>query len=211
MEPQLFKELIIETRLRHLLSGWCINDKDFSIHTSREFAQDNLTEISNFSHFNCSEIKLGSKWDKQKIESAGFISDNLETNGLLEYYQNISYSIVESNSDYQDVRFCVGEAVETTLSDGEQPAFGIVKGIIGHKWNDDQDYIFIYLEWLEYLNKFDDLLDCPIYYLQNANNNSWDRIHPISIVSRLPYIPFIHNCKSKCSLQQHDITNREYI
>ncbi|RIB09160.1 hypothetical protein C2G38_2044550 [Gigaspora rosea] len=233
MAPQLFKELIIELRLRHLLSGWCIDDNDFSIHTSREFAQDNLTEISNFSHFNCSEIKLGSKWDKQKIESAGFISDNLETNGLLEcimrvyssyfsieqallnmkirYYQNVSYSIVESNGDYQDVRFCVGEAVETTLSDGGQPAFGIVKGIIGHKWNDDQDYIFIYLEWLEYLNKFDDLLDCPIYRLQNANNNSWDRIHPISIVSRSPYIPFIHNCKSKCSLQQHDITNCEYI
>ncbi|CAG8662185.1 16941_t:CDS:10, partial [Gigaspora margarita] len=147
--PQLFKELIIEPQLHHLLSGWCIDNNDFSIHTSWEFAQD--------------------------------------------------------------VRFCVGEAVETTLSDGGQPIFGIVKEIIGHKWNNDQDYIFINLKWLEYLNKFDDLLDCPIYHLQNANNNSWDRIHPISIVSRSPYIPFVHNCKSKCSLQQYDITNREYI
>lgn len=33
MTPQsIFKELIIEPRLRHLLSGWCINDSSFSIH-----------------------------------------------------------------------------------------------------------------------------------------------------------------------------------
>ncbi|RIB26739.1 hypothetical protein C2G38_1954571, partial [Gigaspora rosea] len=41
MAPQLFKELIIELRLRHLLLSWCIDDNDFSIHTSQEFAQGN--------------------------------------------------------------------------------------------------------------------------------------------------------------------------
>ncbi|CAG8780989.1 10256_t:CDS:2, partial [Gigaspora rosea] len=106
-------------------------------------------QISDLSHFNCSEIKPGSKWNRQKIESAGFVTDDLETNGLLE-------SII----------FCVGEAVETTLSNDGQPVFGIVKGIIEHKWNNDQICVFIYLEWLKYLNKFDDLLGCPIYCLQ---------------------------------------------
>ena len=28
----IFKELIIEPRLRHLLSGWCINDSSLSLH-----------------------------------------------------------------------------------------------------------------------------------------------------------------------------------
>ncbi|CAG8748815.1 8915_t:CDS:1, partial [Gigaspora rosea] len=51
----------------------------------------------------------------------------------------------ESNSDFQDVRFCVSEADETTLSNNGQPAFGVVKGIIEHKWNDNQVYVFIYL------------------------------------------------------------------
>jgi hypothetical protein len=85
----------------------------------------------------------------------------LKTN--IRFFQNISYSIVESNGNYQYIKFCIGEAVETTLSDNEQPAFGIVKAIIEHTWNNNQVYIFIYLEWLEYLNKFDDLLGCPIY------------------------------------------------
>src|ERR1700722_14641172 len=162
----------------------------------------------NLTHSNCSEIKLGSKWDKCKIESAGFISNNLEANGLLEsimrayssyfsleqallktkvtYYQNASYSIVESNGDYQYIKLCVGEAVETTMSTDGLPAFGIIKGIIEHTWNDGQVYVFIYLDWLEDLKKHDNLLGCPIYRLQHACNNSWDRLHPISIVSKSP-------------------------
>ena len=172
-------------------------------------------------------------WNKHKIESAGFISTNLETNGLLKsimrvyssyfsleqallktkisYYQIVSYSIVEPNGDYQYVKLRVGEVVETTLSTDGQSAFGIIKGIIEHTWNDGQAYVFIYLDWLEDLKKWDNLLGCPIYRLQHIHNKSWDRIHPISIVSQSPNVPFIHNCKTGCSLQQHDITNREYI
>ncbi|CAG8558976.1 22228_t:CDS:2 [Gigaspora rosea] len=125
IEPKLFKELILEPRLCHLLSGWCIDNSNFSIHALQEFAQDNdnLTDISSFSHFNCSEIKLGSKWGKQEIENARFVSDDLEANGLLvsimnvyssyfsieqailntkiRYYQNASYSIVESIGDFK--------------------------------------------------------------------------------------------------------------
>ncbi|CAG8771651.1 15108_t:CDS:1, partial [Gigaspora rosea] len=132
-------------------------------------------------------------------------------NTKIRYYQNASYSIVESNSDFQDVRFCVGEAVETTLSNNGQPAFRVVKGIIEHKWNDNQVYVFINLKWLKFLNKFDNLLGCPIYCLQRACKNDFDRIHPISIVSKSPDTPFVHNCKSKCSPLQHNVTNREYI
>ncbi|CAG8495625.1 11970_t:CDS:2 [Gigaspora rosea] len=109
---------------------WCIDNSNFSIHASQECAQDNdnLTDISSFSHFNCSEIKLGSKWGKQEIENTGFVSNDLEASGLLA-------SIMNSNGNFQDVIFCVGEAVETTLSNDGQPAFGVVKGIIKHKWN----------------------------------------------------------------------------
>ncbi|CAG8522687.1 39065_t:CDS:2 [Gigaspora margarita] len=131
IEPKLFKELILESRLHHLLSGWCIDNSNFSIHALEKFAQDNdnLTKISSFSHFNCSKIKLGSKWSKQKIENTGFAILNTK----IRYYQNTSYSIVESNSDFQDVRFCVSQAVETTLSNNGQLAFGVVKGIIEYK------------------------------------------------------------------------------
>jgi len=33
-------------------------------------------------------------------------------NTKVSYYQNVSYSIVESNGDYQYVKLCVGEAVQ---------------------------------------------------------------------------------------------------
>ncbi|CAG8533323.1 12688_t:CDS:2, partial [Racocetra fulgida] len=39
--PQLFKELIIEPQLRHLLLGWYIDNSNFLIHTSQKFAKDN--------------------------------------------------------------------------------------------------------------------------------------------------------------------------
>ncbi|CAG8757900.1 12476_t:CDS:2 [Gigaspora margarita] len=157
----------------------------------------------------------------EEIENARFISDDLEANRLLasimniyslyfsieqailnmkiRYYQNASYSIVKSNSDFQDVRFCVSEAVETTLSNDGQPVFRVVKGIIEYKWNDNQVYMFIYLEWLKFLNKFDDLLGCPIYHLQRACKNDFDRIYLISIVSKSPNTLFIHICKFKYS------------
>ncbi|CAG8539556.1 24171_t:CDS:2 [Gigaspora margarita] len=140
MPPQLmFKELITEPPLRHLLTGWCIDD-NFSMYLSHEYEQDDFTDNGVLLHFNCSEVKLGSRWNKYKIESASFLSTDLETNRLLE--------------------------------DLIHPAFGMVKGIIGHIWNDDQVYVFIYLEWLEYLKKLDDLLGCPLYCLQHICNNS---------------------------------------
>jgi hypothetical protein len=37
----IFKEFIAEPRLRHLLSGWCINDSSFSIHVSNNEQEDN--------------------------------------------------------------------------------------------------------------------------------------------------------------------------
>ncbi|CAG8676168.1 23204_t:CDS:2, partial [Gigaspora margarita] len=89
---QLFKELIIELQVYNLLSGWYIDNSNLSIHTSQKFAQ-----VSNITSFNCSEIKLRSRCDKKKIENTGFISDNLEINGLLENIMHVysSYFSVE--------------------------------------------------------------------------------------------------------------------
>ncbi|CAG8471731.1 26089_t:CDS:10, partial [Racocetra persica] len=67
----IFRELIIDPYLHHLLSGWCI-DNNFSIHSlqefDQEFDQNNDIDTSSFTHLNCSEIKLRSRLDKCKIE-----------------------------------------------------------------------------------------------------------------------------------------------
>ena len=109
-----------------------------------------------------------------QVYSSYFSLEQALLNTKISYYQSVSYSIVESNGDYQYVKFHVGEAVETTLSTNGQSAYGIVKGIIEHVWNDGQAYVFVYLDWLEDLGKIDNLLGCPIYRLQHTYNNSWN-------------------------------------
>ena len=76
--PQsILKEFIIEPRLRQLLSGWCIDNSSFSIH-----ALNNDDDQGKKWFYYC--IYLSLFLNKHKIESTGFISNNLDTNRLLE-------------------------------------------------------------------------------------------------------------------------------
>ncbi|CAG8563487.1 28797_t:CDS:2 [Dentiscutata erythropus] len=54
----MFKELIGEPRLCHLLSGWCIDDRSFSIHAPQEYSQDCLTNT--YDLFFCTSIDSSS-------------------------------------------------------------------------------------------------------------------------------------------------------
>ena len=65
-----------------------------------------------------------------RVYSSYFSLEQALLKTKVSYYQNVSYSIVEPNGDYQYVKLCIGKAIETILSTDEQPAFGIVKGII---------------------------------------------------------------------------------
>jgi hypothetical protein len=42
----IFKDLIIEPRLRHLLSGWCIDNNNLSIHALQELDQGNYFKFN---------------------------------------------------------------------------------------------------------------------------------------------------------------------
>ncbi|CAG8758812.1 42705_t:CDS:10, partial [Gigaspora margarita] len=193
----IFKDLFIEPRLRHLLSGWCIDVSNFSIHTAQDYDQDLRTN--------------GFLENIMRAYSLYFSLEQALLNTKISSHQNVSYIIAESNGDYQHVKFGVSEIVEATLPNKQQSDFGVIKGIIKHIWNNNQIYVFIYLNWLEDLKKYDDLLECPVYRLQHTYNNTRERIHLISIVSQSPDVPFIHNCKARCSLQQHDTSNHEYL
>ncbi|CAG8793858.1 22233_t:CDS:2, partial [Racocetra persica] len=210
----IFMPLIAVPRLCNLLSGWCINN------------YNNSTVIVNPNFFNRSEIKLGQKWNKYQIETAGFVSTNIETNNLLKdimdayslyysfeqalletrvcFYENATYTICQSNGDYYDIKLKIGEIVEARLFGEDHSRFGKITGIIEHFWNNGQAFIFLCFNWLENFSQLDSLLDCPIYHIQH---NSSNRIHPISVVLQSSNIHFLHYCKASCSFQQHDITN----
>ncbi|CAG8796773.1 7369_t:CDS:2, partial [Gigaspora rosea] len=85
----IFMPLIIAPRLRYLLSGWCINDYSLSTHHSNDASNQlqieyNSKDITNPELFNCLEIKLGIRWNRNQIEAAGVISTNIEINSLFE-------------------------------------------------------------------------------------------------------------------------------
>ncbi|KAF0450517.1 Serine/threonine protein kinase [Gigaspora margarita] len=84
----IFKPLIATTRHCQLLSGWCINNCSLSIHCLNEESdqlqiEDDSIITTNSGLFNCSELKLGRRWTRHQIEAKGFISTNIEQNGLL--------------------------------------------------------------------------------------------------------------------------------
>ncbi|CAG8646863.1 20092_t:CDS:2 [Gigaspora margarita] len=169
----IFMLLIIAPRLHSLLSGWCINDYNLSMHYSNDIfnqsqIEDDSDEVTNFVLFGCSEVKLVLKWNRNQIEVTGFTSTNIESNGLLKdlmetyslyysfdqalleirvhFYENVSYTISKSDEDYQNVKLKVGEIVEATLFGESEQTF-------------------------ECSNKWDSLLDCPIYHIQHSCNN----------------------------------------
>ncbi|CAG8790360.1 35561_t:CDS:2, partial [Racocetra persica] len=230
----IFMPLIIAPRLCHLLSGWCTNDFSLLIHHSNDIfnelqIEDNSNTITNNVLLNRSEIKLGLRWNKSRIEAAGFISTNIVLNGLFKdimrayslyysfeqalldtqvlFYDNVSYTMSKPNGDHHNVKLKVGEIVETKLCGENEQTFGKITSIIEHSWNDSQIYVFLCFDWLEDLNRWDSLLDCPIYRIRHSHNGSLNRVHPISVVSQSSSIPFIHHCKSSCSFSQHDTTN----
>ena len=65
--------------------------------------------------------------------------------------------------------------------------------------------ITIILEWFEYYN-FDTNLECHRYKLQRSNE-SWKRIHSITIISVQPKWHFVHDCGNDCAEGNHDIVN----
>ncbi|CAG8560269.1 23343_t:CDS:2, partial [Gigaspora rosea] len=115
----IFMPLIIAPLLRYLLSGWYINDYSLSSNDTSDQLQneDNSNNITNSELFNCLEIKLGIRWNRNQIEAAGFISTNVKINGLFEdimkayslyylfeqalletqvhFYENVSYTTLK--------------------------------------------------------------------------------------------------------------------
>ncbi|CAG8766065.1 16403_t:CDS:2, partial [Funneliformis caledonium] len=166
-----------------MLSGWCIDNHNLSIH-SNDFNEESLNNdvdnddttntVTNMTLIKCSDICLRSKWNLNDIEAAGFVSSDLHKNGLLALHLILFKKKVM-------IKFCVGDVVEIALVD-EKSGFASVKAIFKHHGNDEQDYVFIYIDWFEDISRQDELLSCPIYRLQKDTNHSWYRIHPIYTV-----------------------------
>ena len=72
-------------------------------------------------------------------------------------------------------------------------------------------YVGDTVECFEDTLRKNELLLCSIYQLQKDTNHSWYRIHPISTVKHTSEASFVHYCNSKCTANNHEPANFEYL
>ncbi|CAG8770700.1 15517_t:CDS:1, partial [Dentiscutata heterogama] len=169
------------------------------------------------------------KWDVSKIKSTG-LSKKLDSehpffldlhrayadylnsktaliNKKLEFYNSISYSILEENQDPIQIKLKVGDFVEL-LEETEGIAYAKIEYIFQHQANNDQYHAFFLFNWFQATNKLDPILGCPLYNIQEPEDSRWLRIFPINFVDHTPCVHFIHNCTNTCMTNKHDETNQ---
>ncbi|CAG8756023.1 6317_t:CDS:2, partial [Racocetra persica] len=170
----IFKLLIATTRHCQLLSGWCINNCSLSIHCLNEESDQLQIEVEAKGFISTNIEKNGLLKDIMKAYSLYYSSDQALLEARVYFYENVAYKITKDNGDYYNIKLKVGEMVEATLiGESEQTfqAFGKITSIIKHSWNNDQEYVFLCFDWLENLNKLDSLLGCPVYRIQHSDDS----------------------------------------
>lgn len=179
-------------------------------------------------------IKVRGKWDKRKIQQKGFIGRKLDENMVsdlswayrnyfgsqaaiahynIDFYQNLSFTIVDDDMVIEDVKLKVDDVVEIEGkdddSDIEEKWFARIQAILVHQSNDDKHHIFLLFEWFNFIGS-DSTMQCDRYLLQRHNEN-WKQIHPISIVNSHQKVHFVHDCSASCTVRDHDVNNRYYF
>lgn len=111
----------------------------------------------------------------------------------LEYYETISYTVLQEDDVNIDVNIHVGDIIDIKDDDEmENQTYAIVRGIFTHIANDRKNYAFFILDWFYNTGRTDDLTGSKIYGLQKSNNDLWFHIHSFHIVDRNPHVHFVH-------------------
>jgi len=130
-------------------------------------------------------------------------------NKNLDFYSSIAYTILKNNQEPVRLKLHVGDIVEIN-EESEGIAYAKIESIIRHQANNGHYYAFFLFNWFQATNYIDSVSGCPFYNIQKPEESRWFRIFPINFIDHMPYVHFIHDCKSTCS-SKHDETNRSYI
>ena len=108
-------------------------------------------------------------------------------NEKVKWYGLASYTIKENNDSSSKVYLHLNDFV--TIQDDEyEESYAIIRGIIQHKGNDENNYIFVVVDWFENTGQEHLLLKCPFYSLQTKN---WRRVFPINSIDNIQKVHFI--------------------
>ncbi|CAG8651128.1 1777_t:CDS:2, partial [Paraglomus brasilianum] len=178
--------------LNKLLSGW------YAIKTP-SLEEENNVDIEGTSHAILRDphfvnIKSHKKWNTSQIDAAGFskrfdidnplyrdfsaaYSDYMEMtaaviNKGLEFYDHISYDVLDNEEVEANVHLHVGDVVDIKEEE-EENSFAIIRAIVFHKANNVNMYIFLVIDWFQVISGKDKLLNCLYYMLQKPEEMHW--------------------------------------
>ena len=138
-----------------------------------------------------------------------FKSKGVLLNRKLEFYNSISYTIINKDQDPIQLKIHIGDIVELP-EESEGIAYAKIKSIFRHQANNGKYYAFFLFDWFQATNVLDSMLECPLYNIQKPDESRWFRVFPITLVDHNPRVFFIHNCRDTCNTE-HDEGNRCYI
>ena len=128
----------------------------------------------------------------------------------IKLYQYIRYTVLDNNNEfYAHVKLHISDVVTIKEEGGE--SYAIIKAIFTHKYNDENVYAFIWIDWLKDVEHTDSLLRCLIFEKQRELDARWYHIYSISIINNIPKVHFVHACPSSGSADIHDTTNIQYF
>lgn len=107
------------------------------------------------------------------------------------------------NGAINKIKIKSGDAIE--IEEFELgPTYAIVRSIISHKGNDDNDYQFFYITWYNQISNDKNLLCCSKFELCHENKENWNTIFPINILDQRPKVHFVHVCSDSCNMGKHN-------
>ena len=176
-------------------------------------------------------IKSHKKWNTSQIDAAGFskrfdidnplyrdfsaaYSDYMEMtaaviNKGLEFYDHISYDVLDNEEVEANVHLHVGDVVDIKEEE-EENSFAIIRAIVFHKANNVNMYIFLVIDWFQVISGKDKLLNCLYYMLQKPEEMHWRCVYPVTLVDHTLNTHFVHCCTMSC-MGKHGENNRCYI
>ncbi|CAG8744496.1 21860_t:CDS:2, partial [Rhizophagus irregularis] len=202
---------------RLLLSSWFATSATIS--NTEKIAINEAVESPDNSIY---EIQLQAKWKQYKILQNNF-ETNISINGdiyyglktaykeyfnFTEYLHNtkiiyfnyISYKVLNQDGESSIIRISVGNVVELEEK-LEGNSYAIVQAIFLHTYNNAKTYPFYFLKWFEKIegrNGIDSLMMCQKYKIC-TERKKWHNVFPISFVTSIPKVHFVHQCVNDCS------------
>ncbi|CAB5373717.1 unnamed protein product [Rhizophagus irregularis] len=209
---------------RLLLSSWFATSATIS--NTEKIAINEAVESPDDSIY---EIRLQAKWKQYKILQNNF-ETNISINGdiyyglktaykeyfnFTEYLHNtkiiyfnyISYKVLNQDGESSIIRISVGNVVELE-EELEGNSYAIVQAIFLHTYNNAKTYPFYFLKWFEKIegrNGIDSLMMCQKYKIC-TERKKWHNVFPISFVTSMPKVHFVHQCVNDCSVRNHNLS-----